>query len=111
MKLYGYNYPWSGRLGRLADRCIYCGDNGPSFQISSRGSACLKCPDDAKPIPELYDEYCREYEAKARIWCDERNIDYDATVANYEKHLGPPLQMRDGPIPNADQDFTVYKAK
>lgn len=107
MPIYGYNYPWSGRLGRIGVRCIYCGDTGPSFQYSSAGCKCTKCPGDAVPIPEYEREFEAIYDQQAREWCLERGIDYEATVQNYLEHLGPPRQERDEPIPGADQDYSV----
>lgn len=61
MAFYGYNYPWSGRLGSIADCCIYCGDFGPSFHLSSRGARCGNCRGTLEPIPELYEKFEKEY--------------------------------------------------
>lgn len=107
MPKYGYNYPWSGLLGRIADCCIYCGDNGSSFQMSSRGARCCRCNSNKEPIPELLEKFNREYERLAKEWCLANGLDYEATVKNYFEHLGPPLQERDGPIPNAGNDYSV----
>lgn len=114
MSFYGYNYPWSGLLGRIFDCCPYCGNSGYDWLASSapycHGKECRKRRKaGAKPIPELVTKQEREYERLARLWCDEHNIDYDKTVQNYLNHLGPPLQERDDPIPGADKDYTVYK--
>lgn len=109
MAVYSYNYPWSGRLGSISRCCLYCGDSGPSFQVSSFGARCLKCSHDAEPIPELVAEYEANYERLAVAWCDSRGIDYEATVANYEKNLGPKLQERNSPIPGAENDYSVPK--
>lgn len=70
----------------------------------------MRCNSSMTPIPGLLEKFERRGERLARAWCKCRNIDYDATVANYEKNLGPSRQERDGPIPNADKDFTVYLA-
>lgn len=109
MSLYSYNYPWSGRLGRISRCCVYCGDSGPRFQISSRANCCTRCSSKDAPIPEFVARDESRYHELALAWCDERGIDYEATVASYEKNLGPKMQERDSPIPGADQDFTVFK--
>lgn len=108
MGIYGYNLPWSGRLGRIATRCVYCGDGGGSFRFCSAGYRCAKCNSGMVPNPNILKEFQERAERLAREWCSQRRIDYDATVANYEKNLGPNGQERDEPIPNADKDFTVY---
>jgi hypothetical protein len=74
--------PWSGRLGRIAECCIYCGDKGTSFQISSRGASCTKCDPNSQPIPELEKQFCEQYEKLAREWCTKNWIDYDATLTS-----------------------------
>src|SRR4051812_38383915 len=111
MGLYGYNYPWSGRLGRISKRCHFCGKSGDHFNISSHGDRCCDPACRQKrvaEIPEIAAETEAEYQRLARKWCAKRGIDFEATVANYEAHLGPPLQERDTPIPGAEKDYTVY---
>lgn len=72
-----YNYPWSGRLGRIADRCLYCGDNGTAWQISSSGTYCYgpECRENrrngAQPLPELEKKFEETYERLAREWCQQ----------------------------------------
>jgi hypothetical protein len=107
MPTYGYNYPWSGRLGSITDCCIYCGDSGPSFQMSSRGARCCRCNSNSEPIPELLEKYTQEYERLAKEWCVAHGLDYEATIQNYFDNLGPKSQERDGPIPNAEIDYSV----
>jgi hypothetical protein len=91
-----YNYPWAGKLGRLTDRCIYCGDGGFIFQISSASSSCVKCIGTKnKPIPELEQKLINTYNQKAREWCLTNGMDYDTVVAEMEKEYGgPPNQER-----------------
>lgn len=88
-----YNYPWSGRLGAVATRCIYCGDDGPSFQLSSQGASCTQCIGRKKPIPELEKEYLERCEQLAEAWCVEHGIDYAATVKNLLEKVGPMDQV------------------
>lgn len=107
-----YNYPWSGRLGRIARCCLYCGNDGPSWQISSSSHCCdEQCHEARKngkqPIPELVKETEMLYDKLVREWCKERNINYEATVQNYYAHLGP--QVSETLIENkSDTDYTVY---
>lgn len=80
-----YNLPWAGRFGRIASCCLVCGDGGPEFQLSSAATHCLRSECyNKEPDPELYRHFQARYEQKARAWCDERNIDYDATIAMHE---------------------------
>lgn len=105
-----YNYPWTGRLGAIATRCIYCGDDGPSFQISSRGNCCMQCFGRKKPNPELEKEYLERYEQLAEAWCLEHGIDYAATVKNFSEKVGPMDQ--EGPPSKwtkiNEDDYIVY---
>lgn len=89
-----YNYPWSGRLGRIAGRCICCGTKGPAFQVSSFGATCLGCRH-KEPDPKRLAQFNAEYERLARAWCSKNGIDYDQTVKDMaEKYGGPPDQER-----------------
>ncbi len=113
MSHYGYNYPWSGKLGRVADCCPYCGESGAAWRASSapycHGQECrIKRRSGAKPIQELIDKHNQKYERLAREYCQNHNIDYEKTIQNYLDHLGPPIQERDVPIPGADKDYTVF---
>ena len=56
-------------------------------------------------------EFQARYESLAKKWCEERGIDFEATVKNYEKHLGPSVQERDSPIPGTDKEYTVFSEK
>lgn len=84
--IYTQNYPWSGRLGRIAKRCVYCGRSGRSFGVSSHSLACVdpecerhKNPD-AKPIPEFMDQVTRDRERLAREWCTINRVDYEVEI-------------------------------
>jgi len=85
------NAPWSGRLGRINRRCVYCGDSGPRFQISSRAATCLapECVHrrqaGAKPRPEIMDEWQAEYERLARAWCAENGYDFEAETEKWRQ--------------------------
>lgn len=104
-----YNYPWSGKLGPIVDRCLYCGESGPSFQFSSSAICCLKCDTRGEPIPRLYAAYRRRADELTRAWCLENGIDHDATVENYRRHLGEMSRDLPGPPPHgAEVDYTVY---
>ena len=84
-----YNLPWAGRLGRVADCCIFCGESGFRFQASSF-AGCLNCPNrGGKPIPELVKKFRDKGKRLAKQWCLARGIDYEATIKNYEEYLGP----------------------
>lgn len=88
-----YNFPWSGRLGRLTNVCIYCGKNDSSFRLSSFGDHCLKpeCRERASRgdwNPELKQRMDEQYENSAIEWCKKRGIDYAATVAAIEARYG-----------------------
>jgi hypothetical protein len=96
-----YNYPWSGKLGRIAERCIYCGNNGPAFHLSSAGTTCCEetCrayrQTGAKPAPAFEAKFKADYERLAKEWCLAHNIDYDQTIKDLaEKYNGPPDQER-----------------
>lgn len=104
---FGFNYPWSGKLGRATDCCIYCGDSGPSFQISSHTTKCCKCRSNATPDPVLFQKMMENYNKSARAWCVSNGLDYEATVQNYLQNLGPHIQERPDPIPNAEKDYSV----
>lgn len=113
MPIYSYNYPWSGRLGRIAECCLYCGRTDSSWVYSSHGDRCLhrECPSrkpDAVPIPELMAEFHKRYEQLAREWCRVHRIGYEETIENYLKHCGPLNQERSTPIPQAGHDWTVF---
>ncbi len=71
------NYPWSGRLGRIATKCIYCGESGMSFGLSSAGNRCCRCNSSMTPIPELRDAFLVRVELLAREWCRKNGFDYD----------------------------------
>lgn len=109
MSLYGYNYPWSGKLGGCAMCCLYCGRDDIHFQMSSRIGRCVspECKR-RKPIPRLLRAFEKESKRLAKKWCKERGIDFDATVKNFGRNLGPPLQEREGPIPIPDNYFELY---
>lgn len=109
MPLYGYNYPWSGKLGRIADCCLYCGRDDAAFHMSSHATRCIStnCKR-AKPLSHLLKTYKKKCREMILAWCEERGIDCDATIKNFEKHLGPPLQERDDPIPIPDNYFELY---
>ena len=57
-----YNFPWSGKIVSHITCCLYCGDNGPKYSLSSRAGRCLnkECQEayrnGAKPIPELLEK-------------------------------------------------------
>lgn len=76
------NYPWSGRLGRVAKQCICCGSMGPEFQLSSHSTHCLQCLPNQEPDPQLLLKYQARYEKLARKWCKENNLDYDKIMEN-----------------------------
>jgi hypothetical protein len=103
MAIYSYNYPWSGRLGRVASRCIYCGDDGTSFSVSSSGHSCTQCIGRKAPLVELELQLRETIDKTVRAWCKTRHIDYDATVAAVEAKFGPKWQDRDSPIPGATE--------
>ena len=105
---YGYNLPWSGFLGRIANCCLYCGNNGDSWSYSSSAVRCLSCNEE-KPNEKLMAEHQAKYELMAKKWCEDRGIDYHATVVNYEKNLGQNPQERIDPIPNAGNDYIVWQ--
>lgn len=103
MSLYGYNFPWSGRIGRISDCCPYCGRSDSAWQLSSM-HFCLdaKCRENvkngAKPIPELKKINDEKTDNAVRAWCLENNIDYEKTVESFFNALGPQHQERDSPI-------------
>lgn len=74
------NYPWSGKLGRIADCCIHCGDAGSSFQLSSAGERCCYCKSSDTPLEALLTKLTRDAERLAREWCDRNGVDYDAEI-------------------------------
>ena len=85
-----YNYPWFGRFGCVAKKCIYCGTSGPSFQLSSHAVQCLGCPNHGKePIPELLDEYKRAMEQAVNERCRRHNVDRERTIRDLEERYGP----------------------
>jgi hypothetical protein len=91
-----YNYPWSGRLGNIAKQCVYCGEAGSRFRISSRAFQCCNCPNKTdEPIPELMEQVKKDYERLAREWCLKNGMDYDTVVKEmWEKYGGPPNQEK-----------------
>ena len=112
MKVRAYNYPWAGRIGRVQDCCPYCGDSGMPWKMSSTGR-CLS--EDCrlkydKPNPEHIERFKVKAQSLIQKWCDERNIDYEATVKKYLDVLGPPL-VEQGTITPEEQDCIVYKVK
>ncbi len=94
-----YNYPWSGRLGRCSEVCLYCGDGGSAWSLSSAPDRCLKCSSDKQPIPELMARMEATAEESVRSWCLEHGLDYEATVEA--------LRVQYGGDP--DQDFVVIR--
>lgn len=94
-----YNYPWSGRFGRIAKQCLYCGSSGLSFQVSSFSTCCnssdcrQKLRQGAAPIPELLAEMEADSDRLVRKWCRDRGMNYDTVVAEmFEQYGGPPNQ-------------------
>ncbi len=75
------NYPWSGKLGRIADCCIYCGDSSMTFQLSSAPNRCCYCKSTDTPVAELYGKFVNKSERLAREWCAGNGYDYDAEIA------------------------------
>lgn len=110
-----YHLPWAGKLGRIARRCHYCGDGtSSSWRFSSHATCCLSpaCPannQNATAIPEIVKETEQEYDRLSRQWCEERGIDRDATVASYEKHLGPQVSLHGRITPERAAKYIVYK--
>lgn len=87
-----YNYPWSGKLGRLCLECLVCGDKGPSFQASSRGDRCLNCPWDAKPDPKRAARYRARMERGIDQWCAEQGINRKEVEDRLRARYGEPNQ-------------------
>lgn len=84
------NYPWSGRLGRVARCCIYCGTKGPSFGFSSIGDSCLECSSKrrtANPIPELKAELDAKRLKLTKRWCIKNNFDYENIIKLNKQYL------------------------
>lgn len=114
-----YNYPWSGYITGHINCCLYCGDDGSHYRLSSHSGRCLgkKCRvavrNGAKPIPELFEKMEKDFDRLVREWCAKNYINYDATVKNFEDNLGPQENTRqrymelkeEGKI---DKDYTVH---
>jgi hypothetical protein len=97
--LRSYNYPWSGKVGKVAPKCLWCGSKGSDFDLSSSATSCLgmECrnakKNGAEPIPEFVEEYKAILEKAVRAWCVKHKIDYDQTIKElHDKHGGPPNQ-------------------
>jgi hypothetical protein len=82
-------YPWSGKLGRVADCCIYCGRKDNYFHISSRGTRCVhpECTGDI-PKPELLKQFQIKYEQLVREWCKENNVDFELFLEEFDSQKG-----------------------
>jgi hypothetical protein len=105
MEVRVFNYPWSGKLGMIADRCIYCGTAGPAFQVSSAGSRCLNCSSEDTPIPELLKEVEQKGERLAREWCQKHGYDYDQVIETYAEKYGDIWQENPKRIQKPGEDF------
>ena len=114
-----YNYPWSGKIHGHINCCLYCGDSGPEFQISSNAGKCLgkNCrkarAEGAQPIPELWDKAIADGERLTREWCAKNYVDYEATLKNYEDNLGPQSNTHERykeleAEGKTETDYTVY---
>lgn len=107
-----YNYPWSGKIHSHVC-CLWCGTNGPDYYFSSDASSCLgeKCRRERlygkQPNPLLVMEANERFDKMVREWCLENKIDYEATIENYFKHLGP-QDSETKPEPKPEVDYTVY---
>ena len=86
-----YNYPWSGRMGRINTSCLICGASGPLFQLSS-SNRCLKCPHDATPDPERLVAFQAQMDAAVDQWCKDNQVDRKATEARLRAAYGEPNQ-------------------
>jgi hypothetical protein len=71
--------PWAGKLGRIAEYCLCCGEKGQDFSISSAATRCIKCLKQNKR-PNLDDEYLNKVKEAAQAWCDKNNINYKEEV-------------------------------
>ena len=114
-----YNFPWSGRINGHVNCCLYCGNKGSTYQISSHAGRCLdqecrkRVRDGAEPIPELLKKSNDDFDRLVRGWCSKNHIDYEATVKNYYANLGPQSNTHkrykeleaEG---KTDNDYTVY---
>lgn len=104
-----FNYPWSGRLGRVAGKCLCCGTTGMSFQLSSFAMHCLDCRKAGKePDPKLLAAHEDECYDLTRKWCLERGINYEATVDAYHAQFGEISQENPPRVQQPGEDYTVY---
>jgi hypothetical protein len=83
--------PWAGLLGRIADECLYCGEKGDYFSLSSNPIACLcrTCPGQnrdkqaPKPDKKLFEKYKNKCIKLSKEWCKKNNVSYE----HYEQEL------------------------
>jgi hypothetical protein len=89
-----YNYPWSGRTGRIARQCLYCGEKGSRWTLSSSATRCLSCPRrDDEPIPALWAEYIAEANQAINKWCQEHHVDREKTEKALLERYGEQSQF------------------
>lgn len=114
MPLYGYNFPWSGKIVYShLDKCIFCGEENITPHYSSIiYDTCIKCREQQKPLPEIVAEQQMMRDLAIFDYCDEHNIDYVATMRNIYKNKGPWMQRRDTPIEGPDgPSYIIYKSR
>lgn len=87
------NLPWSGKLGRVANCCIYCGDDGIDFELSSRAVSCVNCVAESGR-PKYGEEYANRYVLLAKRWCLDNGVDYEKSQQDHLDSLLIPQSLR-----------------